>query len=188
LTDFDPQDLTSTAVRSLVLYSLAEFQAGHARRIEVVAQGCRFSVADDGRGHAIQRSLAGTPYLKLIYSQLDYPFDADPAPPVQLQGIGMSLLNSLCSELSVSVRKREGSLNLSFRDGALCGSEWSEAGAQRSGNCIAGCIRAPLQPVAIDIGRLWGWLLQVQRGHPGLQLSLNGQELPGSNGEPARDG
>ena len=46
-----PMDIKATAVRALMLYSLAEFQCGNATTIRVTANGTSFGIADDGRGH-----------------------------------------------------------------------------------------------------------------------------------------
>lgn len=173
----EPLDLVGHAVRALMLYALAEHQAGHATRLRIRAQGHAFSVADDGRGHAIARTLEGTPNLKLIYSQLDYPFGTETFPPVQLQGIGMSLLNSLCSELTVTVRKREASLRLSFRDGVLGESEWREEASELTGNCIEGRISPRLRAAEVAIDGLHDWLAGLLKGCPALTLDFNGQTL-----------
>ncbi|MCK7499455.1 MAG: hypothetical protein MZW92_60440 [Comamonadaceae bacterium] len=110
------------ATRALVLYSLAEFQAGYTTAIAVDVTGWTFQVSDDGRGHSLTKVLAGSPYLHFIYTHFDYPFGNLEGAPVQLQGIGMSLLNALCSELTVTVRKaNESSLTVRFRDGQLDG-------------------------------------------------------------------
>jgi hypothetical protein len=42
---FDPNDTASSAVRALVLYSLAEFQAGHATTLRVTADAHSFGIA-----------------------------------------------------------------------------------------------------------------------------------------------
>src|ERR1700756_4426501 len=102
-----PHPLVAHVVRALVLYALDEVRSGHATQIRVAADGASFSVSDDGRGHAIYRTIDGTPYLRLVYTHLDYPFEEAQAPPVQLHGIGMSLINALCSEMTVLVRKRD---------------------------------------------------------------------------------
>jgi hypothetical protein len=65
-SSLDPQDITASVVRALVLYSLTEFQSGHATAIRVTADVHSFSVADDGRGHAIGRTVDGLPYLKFV--------------------------------------------------------------------------------------------------------------------------
>jgi DNA gyrase/topoisomerase IV subunit B len=123
---FDSRDFAALATRALVLYTLAEFQSGHATTIRVDVEGNALSVADNGRGHAIHRVISGQPYLPFIYTHLDYPFaNAEPgeAGQVQLQGIGMSLLNALCSELSVIVRKREGTLRVCYESARLVREE-----------------------------------------------------------------
>jgi DNA gyrase/topoisomerase IV subunit B len=176
----DHRDLATVAIRALVLYSLAEFQGGHASTINVIAEGMSFSVADDGRGHAIARSIAGRPYLAFIYTHLDYPFaDAElgQAGQVQLQGIGMSLLNALCSELSVTVRKREGTLHLSYDAGRLASETRDEIANNSTGTSIAGTINSLLQPTQVDVRGVERWLLRVVAIHPKLKLHFNGKDL-----------
>lgn len=94
-------DIGTPIVQALVLYSLAEFQGGHCTAIRVEAKNLAFSVSDDGRGHAIDRIVSELPYLPFIYTHFDYPFaPSTGAAPVQLQGIGMSLINRVCSDVS----------------------------------------------------------------------------------------
>jgi len=173
----NPHDLAAVAVRALVLYSLAEFQSGHATTIRVTAEGASFSVADDGRGHAIERAVGGAPYLKFIYTHLDYPFDLDQGAPIQLHGIGMSLLNALCSELSVTVQKPDATLRLSFRDGQLSGTDIVEVKSKETGNTIAGTIGPHIQKGSVSAQKLQQWLQSVLAACPSLKLLLNGQEL-----------
>ena len=168
-----------TLLRALVLYSLAEHQLGHATTIRVTANGSAFSVSDDGRGHAIARTVASAPYLKFIYNHFDYPFDSDEAAPVQLQGIGMSLINSLCSELTVVVRKRDATLRLAFRDGQLHEYQVRDVAsdAAETGNTIAGTVRATLGGDGVDCAALERWLRQLLPVHPTLRIVFNGEPL-----------
>ena len=173
----DPHDLTGIAVRALVLYSLAEFQSGHSTTIRVTAEGTSFSVADDGRGHAIERAIGGAPYLKFVYTHLDYPFDLDQGAPIQLHGIGMSLVNAMCSELSVTAQKPDATLRLSFRDGQPSGTELVEVKSKETGNTIAGTIGPHLQKGGVGAQNLQQWLQRVLEVYPSLKVLLNGQEL-----------
>ena len=166
-------------MRTLVLYCLAEFQLGHARRITVIVTGRSFRVEDDGRGHAIDRTVDGMPYLKFIYGHLQYPFGAAEGGTIQLQGLGMSLLNRLCSELTVVVTKKMTSLRLTFSNGELVGQEFNEAGSTSTGNAIAGTVDARLEGKAVDEQQLQAWLCALVSASPGLKLSFNGQELQG---------
>lgn len=178
------------AIRALVLYSLAEHQLGHATTIRVTAAGNTFSVSDDGRGHAIARTVAAAPYLKFIYNHFDYPFGADGAAPVQLQGIGMSLINSLCSELAVVVRKRDVTLRLAFRDGQLCGHEVLDVAspAGETGNTISGTVRTAIADDGVDHASLEQWLRGLLTAHPALRILFNGQALqPLAAGTPAEN-
>lgn len=173
----ESRDLAESAVRALVLYSLAEFQSGHATTIRVSAQGSSFSVTDDGRGHAIERVIGNASYLKFVYTHLDYPFEPDSDAPVQLQGIGMSLINALCSELSVTVRKPSATLRLSFRDGEFDGSERLDVQSNETGNTIAGTISPHLHKSAVDMDGIEQWLRAVQAASRSLKILFNGREL-----------
>lgn len=162
----------------MVLYSLAEVQAGHARCIRVNVAGRNFRVSDDGRGHAIERTIAEMPYLDFIYTQFDFPFGSDRGGAIQLQGIGMSLLNSLCGELEVSVRKPLRSLRLRFAGGRLIGSEVREHEQPApTGNAVAGSIHSGLHAPDLAAPALRAWLQDLLRVSPGLRLWFNDEAL-----------
>jgi DNA gyrase subunit B len=170
-------DITAQVVRALTLYSLAEAQAGHASAIRVSAAVTSFSITDDGRGHAIDRTVAGLPYLKFIYTHLDYPFAASEGGPVQLQGIGMSLLNALCSELSVTVRKADGAMRLQYRAGRLVDEARFELPAEPTGNTVSGIVRPDLQRIETNTEHIEQWLVSVLVSNPSLKLHFNDKEL-----------
>lgn len=170
-------DITAQAIRALTLYALAEFQSGHASTIRVCAAWTSFSVADDGRGHAISRTVAGAPYLPFIYTHLDYPFAAVEGGPVQLHGIGMSLLNALCSELSVTVRKTEETLRMTCRAGRLCGEERLGLPTESTGNTVAGTVNPQVQDAPANTEKIEQWLVGVLASNRLLKLHFNGKEL-----------
>lgn len=170
-------DLASTAVRALMLYSLAEFQSGHATTIRVTAEGNSFSIADNGRGHPIDKTVDGTSYLKFIYTHFDYPFECGRAAPIQLQGIGMSLVNALCSELTLTVRKRDATLQLLFRDGQLCESQRMAVVSEETGITVSAQINPQLQADGVAADQLEEWLLGVLAASPSLNLFFNGRQL-----------
>src|SRR5262245_52221536 len=91
------QDVATSVIRALVMYSLAEFQSGNASTIRVEANGLSFEVSDDGRGHAVDRTVAGQPYMWFVYRHLEYPFAQSAAAPVQIHTLGLSFINTLCS-------------------------------------------------------------------------------------------
>jgi DNA gyrase/topoisomerase IV subunit B len=170
-------DTTTSIVQTLVLYSLAEHQLGHARTIRVDARGHNFSVEDDGRGHAVNREIEGSPYLSFIYGHLDYPYKERKPKTVQLQGLGMSLLNRLCAELRVTVRKPEVTLRLRFQNGQLESHEVTESGIQSTGNTVAGTVSPLVAPAPFNEEELMHWLLGIQEASPSLLLNFNGQLL-----------
>ena len=178
-------DFIADVVRALVLYSLAEFQSGHATTIRVSAEGASFSVTDDGRGHAIDRTIAGSPYLQFVYMHLDYPFDTMRGSPVQLHGIGMSLVNALCSSLDVTARRRAATLRMRFRNGQLSGEELIDVGSEVTGNTVSGTVHPQLQKHGADMTRIRRWLRSVLAASPALKLYFNGQELHTSSSSEA---
>lgn len=173
-------DLTATAVRALMLYSLAEFQSGHATTIRVNAEGGSFSIADDGRGHPLDKTVEGTPYLKFIYTHFDYPFESGRSAPVQLQGIGMSLVNALCSELALTVRKPDETLQLKFQHGQLCASHRTAVQSEVTGITVAAQLHAQWAGQGVATRALEEWLLGVAVCHPTLKLFFNDRQLPPS--------
>lgn len=168
---------TAHIIQSLVLYAVAEHQAGHARRLWVELDGGAFVVADDGRGHAIDKSVDGTPYLQLIYEQLQYPFALDQPGAVQLHGIGISLVNALCCELEVWVHKAHGGLHLRFAQGRLVAHERLPGPFTDTGNRLRGRVHPALQPTGTDLQQLTSWLRALQRATPGLTIHVNGAAL-----------
>lgn len=170
-------DVTGVALRALLLYSLAEFQSGHATTIRITAEGTSFSVADNGRGHLIDRAIDGTPYLKFIYTHFDYPFESSQNPPIQLQGIGMSLINALCSDLTLTVKKRDETLQLLFRDGKLHDSNRKNIESDETGITVSATINPQLQRGVVAGEQLHNWLLGVLASSPSLELFFNGRKL-----------
>jgi DNA gyrase subunit B len=160
-----------------MLYSLAEFQSGHATTIRVTAEGTSFSIADDGRGHSIDRAVEGTSYLNFIYTHFDYPFEPGRSAPIQLQGIGMSMINAMCSELALTVRKRDETLELWFRNGRLDRSNRVAAMSEETGNTVSARIDPRLQSSGVDVSELEAWLLGILASSPSLMLFFNGREL-----------
>jgi DNA gyrase/topoisomerase IV subunit B len=177
-TETDPPlDITATAVRVLMLYSLLEFQSGHATTIRVTAEGTAFSIADDGRGHSLDRTVEGTSYLKFIYTHFDYPFESGRSAPIQLQGIGISLVNALCSELSLTVRKRDETLQLLFRNGKLHKSNRTAATSGKTGTTISAKLNSHLQKNGVATKPLEDWLQGLLVSDPTLKLYFNAREL-----------
>ena len=173
----DPQDIAASVVRALVLYSLAEFQSGHETTVRVIADGHSFGITDDGRGHAVDQTVAGLPYLKFVYTHLDYPFDQAQNAPMQLHAIGISLINVLCSELAVVTYKQDVTLRMSFKSGHLCKHDVVNVKSEQTGNAISGSINSQLQKRGVDTQRLRLWLSGLLTASPNLKLFFNGLEL-----------
>jgi DNA gyrase/topoisomerase IV subunit B len=170
-------ELTATALRALMLYCLAEHQSGNASTILVTAEGASFSISDDGRGHPIDKTVEGTSYLRFIYTHFDYPFESVRDAPIQLQGIGMSLVNALCSELELTVKKRDAELRLRFHDGQLVGSTRTEVASEETGITVSARIAPHLCTKRVASQSIEDWLLRVLATAPSLRLFFNGRQL-----------
>lgn len=170
------RDITACLVRALVLYSLAEFQSGHCTAIRVDAKKGSFSISDDGRGHAIERTVAESSYLSFVYTHLEYPFVPEREAPIQLHGIGMSLINVLCRDLTVTARKPTETLRMLFQNGRLRDQELSKVTSEKTGNTIAGIVD-PLFSRGFDGHALQRWLIGIKDSAPTLTLHFNGQEI-----------
>ncbi len=160
-----------------MLYCLAEFQGGYASCIRVTADGASFSISDDGRGHPIDKTIEGTSYLSFIYTHFEYPFESGLPAPVQLQGIGMSVVNALCSELNLTVKKRDATLMLLFRDGQLHQSTRTALPSEETGITVAVRIKPQLCCDFRTTDGLEGWLQGVWATNPSLKLFFNGRQL-----------
>jgi DNA gyrase/topoisomerase IV subunit B len=171
------QSILGAVIKTLVLYSLAEVQLGHARSIRVEVSGQSFSVEDDGRGHSIEKTIEGAPYLQFIYTHLDYPFGEAESKSIQLQGQGMSLLNCLCTRLAVLVQKPAASLELAFQDGRLVHQEYREVPSNRTGNNVSGEVSSIGGVAMLDMQVLEEWLSSVAAVTPSLALYFNGRLL-----------
>ena len=169
--------LVATCVRAFMLYSLAEFQSGNATTIRVTANGSEFGIWDDGRGHPLDKSVEGTSYLRFIYEHFDYPFQREHGAPVQLQGIGMSLVNALCRELHLEVRKPNETLHMAFGNGKAIESGRTATHNERTGISVVGRLRPEFSCTETDTTELAQWLTGVLRVHPSLHLSFNGSQL-----------
>ncbi len=144
-----------------MLYCLAEFQSGNASTIRVTAEGASFSISDNGRGHPINKTVDGTSYLRFIYTHFDYPFESGRDAPVQLQGIGMSFVNALCSELQLTVKKRDAEFRLLFRDGLLAESNRVAVVSEETGISVAAKIAPHLCSKSVASKSIEEWLLGV---------------------------
>lgn len=172
-----PPNLIEQVVRALALYALAEVQAGQARHVRIGISGNDFWVEDDGRGHAISRDIEGAPYLQLIYQHLGHAFDTGKSTPVQLQGLGMSLINSVCAELKVTVGKPSAELRLSFRGARLLGHEFRECTGSAPGNRISGRVDPHYESRPVDTDAIRDWLRSMAKSQPLLRLDFNGHQL-----------
>lgn len=170
-------NMMTAIIRALFLYHLAEYQSGNATTIRVKVQGRTFLISDDGRGHAVGRAINGLPYLRLVYSHLEYPFGLGTDTPIQLHTIGISLINSFCSELVVTVYKKEKVYIRRYKDGQLKKEAIKENLGDATGTAIEGAINLNLVPGEIDLQDLEQWLKGIKSVARQLSLFFNDKEL-----------
>jgi DNA gyrase/topoisomerase IV subunit B len=154
----EPSSPAMAVVQTVVMYSLAEAISGQARNVWVSLQGDRFSVRDDGRGHSAERTVGDLPYLEFIYSQLQPSLFKLPGTEVQLHGAGMSLVNALCTNLTVRAA-RNGFIDIRFyRNAVLERRERMAGNAEESGNTVSGQLSASIVEGGVSEHHLATWL------------------------------
>ena len=169
--------MITEVVRAVILYHLAEYQSGNATAIKVNIRNHTFRVSDNGRGHAINRTINGLPYLRLVYSQLEYPFGLETDTPIQLHTIGISLINSLCRELVVTVHKTEKTYVKHYKQGQLNKEEIMDNQEAATGTAIEGKINPDLFPEERDLQNLETWLKEIKSINQQLRLFYNEKEF-----------
>ena len=140
-------------------------------------EGSTFGISDDGRGHPLDKELEGTSYLRFIYTHFGYPFVPGRSAPIQLQGIGMSLVNALCSELTLTVRKSDETLTISFKDGEVRESVRAPGESNETGITVAARLRPEMPPGGTQTPELEDWLQGIVQAHPSLKLFFNNREV-----------
>lgn len=85
----------------------------------------------------------------------------------------------MCSELALTVRKRDETLQLWFRDAKLQQSKRTLQTSSQTGLTIAATHSAQLQRNGPATARLEEWLCGVLAACPALKLFYNGRQLEG---------
>ena len=89
----------------------------------------------------------------------------------------MSLVNALCSELTLTVKKPEATLRVAFQNGKLLTSDRTNAPNAQLGISISGKILSSLQSTEVVADELERWLLAVLETSPALSLYFNDRAL-----------
>lgn len=91
--------------KTVMAYVITEYLGGHADTVKVTMDGDVVSISDNGRGHAVDNTLNGIPYLEIVYGQLSL-FDRNPnMNAFQLHALGMSLFSEMCESIHLTVAK-----------------------------------------------------------------------------------
>ena len=117
--------------------------------------------------------LPGLPCLPFVYPHLDYPFVPARGAPIQSCRVsGQSLINALCCELTVTARKRDATLRMSFRGGSLRDQELLKVRSEGTGDTISGAVASRFLKCAVDTQELQRWLLGSSGGQPVFEAVL----------------
>ncbi|MRD48269.1 hypothetical protein GHT07_13345 [Caenimonas koreensis DSM 17982] len=148
--------------RALLAYSIHEHQEGHVKRIDVWITPRSFTVQDDGRGMGLHRDGYVTNLMGTI---------CDTHGPVQLHGVGLSIVAASTPLLQVESR-RDGKLwKQSFAWGSAIGNPTSEPCDARAGTRITVAVPPDSQDInaadVIDQISVWRAL------YPSLAIEVN---------------
>lgn len=166
-------------LRTLTLYAVAECQTGVASQIDITSAGRTFRVADDGRGHSPTRTVGpAIRYIEAIYGQLNYPFSSHEPVPVQLQGLGIALINAFCEELRITARTVSGGASLTYRNGRLESTDYDADADDTTGTEVAGEVRPDLHLAPLDEERFDQWLRHVAQANPAAIIRHNDKRVP----------
>jgi DNA gyrase subunit B len=164
-----PSNLATTVFRATVLYALAEAQSGHANEITVSLAPAWFLVSDNGRGHPPHKQVDGVPYLRYVYQHLDFPFDQPTAGPIQLQGIGLSVVCALCESLTITSRRDGQRLTCHYAHGRLMHQQQEADRSDARGNTIE--IRFGTD-ASLDVTEAAAWCRCAVAAIPGCKASI----------------
>jgi len=154
-------ELTTVFFKTLLFYSLAEYQAGHVSRIDISIKDNKISISDNGRGHATNKMIDGVPYLKMVYNQLHMPFE-NAMPTIQLHALGMSIINDLADSLEVKIFKKDKIEIHQFEKGQHVNSIEQDNSFDRTGNTITLRISEKPNNKLIDVQAIKKYLLTIK--------------------------
>lgn len=107
--------------KTVMAYVITEYQGGHADTVKVNMDGDAVSISDNGRGHAVDNTLNGIPYLDIVYAQLSV-FDRNPnMKAFQLHALGVSLFSEMCESIHLTVAKNGAIREYSISNGTVTG-------------------------------------------------------------------
>lgn len=167
-------------VQEVVDNSVDEAIAGHARRIEVILhEDGSVSVTDDGRGMPVDmHPEERVPGVEVIFTRLHaggkfsnkhYKFSGG------LHGVGVSVVNALCTRLEVWVRRDGSEYHMSFAHGEVKSAlqQVGTVGRRTTGTTVRFCPDgAYFDTLALSVPRLKHLLRAKAVLCPGLSVGL----------------
>lgn len=167
-------NVQNSVFKTILLYSICEFQSDNASIIHVEIDGETVSIQDDGRGHSLEREVDGVPYLQLVYEHLSWPFDNKKNTSIQLQALGISLCKSLCDEFTIQITKTDVIRSYFFVESQGCGiSEVENYDNKPTGNKVTYKIRDS----CLDDDFAKQHLTEIAEACPTLSIVFNQIEL-----------
>lgn len=100
-------NIANLIFKTAFLYHLHEYQMHEVTCIEVLAKDYYFYIKDNGRGMGADRMINEVPYIELLLTQIQNPFQGEGETNIRLSGLGLGLLCSFTSSLTItSVRNQ----------------------------------------------------------------------------------
>lgn len=162
--------------KTLLFYSLAEYQNGYVSEIEVSTEQNHISIRDNGRGHAVDRLVDGVPYLQLVYSHLRFP-DKETLPNVQLHALGMSIINEFSKTLEIKIMKSAQTTVVIFENGEMKATKELPNPGGKTGNLLSIELSEQICSSKIDAEKIRAILVSTKNACRNLNLFFNGKEI-----------
>lgn len=152
----------SLITNALLAYSIHEHQERHVHRVDLTIDGDRLIVQDDGRGMGLDRPGYVVGLLGTVNGGTGW---------VQLHGVGLSLIASLSTRLTIESIRPTGAWRQSFSFGipdaepVPCQSD-RERGTRWE-------VTLPARPAAADIAAIRSQQRRWASSHPNCKVELH---------------
>jgi DNA gyrase/topoisomerase IV subunit B len=152
----------SILAQALLAYAIHEHQQGYARRVDVWLSAEHFTVQDDGRGMGLHRE----GYVESLVGTL-----VETPGPVQLHGIGLSLVAAATPRLEVEARRGGTVRKQSFSWGRADAAPSQQPCGPESGTRVTLALPAPLSHAELE--RLSARVSLWREANPSLVLVVH---------------
>lgn len=185
----DTQSATGAnyVVFELVANVLDQFLAGTATYCEVTVDGFSITVSDDGPGLPFQKpsNHSGLSKAEVFLTQPHFGATAEGHAPhvhVVFNGVGLAVVNALCSDLSVRTRDGQQEWTHAYQAGIAIGAAKVSTSAQPHGTQISAHLDPEIFDHPPDPECLMSTLAEQTHLFPGFKLVFNGTTFTADRG------